>query len=350
MSTKDDFHKNNAWVTYINPFRLVVPDAEDPLKVDLEEINSNTYNHGKLCRIVASVDLLESDEYKMLICYDGALAIPRAEKYRSKEDAVNFFNRIICQLQLAGVMCEAIDQRDVVWGKLHEKRLIWPVELGESVSSHLHSKLRMRLASSIDTIILSNPQFIKVNNLLSALNQGDFVLKAIENLTPSFLARGITEIRYKNWSLALSNLWITVEQLTDHLWKSKFLSNSNNHPENDINRRIDTMKTDNRTWSTSVKQEILFQTGVIDSFVFERLYPARQARNRLVHDGKEVTEQVVRNLYLAIVKLICLSLNNPDVLVSGLDLETVRPEGKKLNIQEDFEDWKEVFSDDQTIA
>lgn len=147
MSTKDDLGKNNAWVTYINPFRLVVPDTENPLKVDLKEINSNTYNYGELCRIVATVDILESNEYKLLVCYDGALAIPRTGKYRKKEDAVNFFNKVICQLQLSGVMCEAIDQRDVVRGKLHEKRLIWPVDLGESASSHLHSKLRMRVAS-----------------------------------------------------------------------------------------------------------------------------------------------------------------------------------------------------------
>lgn len=349
MSAKDDLGKNNAWVTYINPFRLVVPDMEEPLKVDLEEINSNSYNHGELCRIVTAVDLLESEDYKLLVCYDGALAIPRTENFKKKEDAVIIFNRFVCQLQLAGVMCEAIDQRDVVWGKLHEKRLIWPVDLGESASSHLHSKLRMRVASNIDTIILSNPQHIKVNDFLSSLNQGESVLKVIDNLTPSFLARGITDIRYRNWSLALSNLWITVEQLTDYLWKSKFISDSSMHPENEINGRLKAMKQDNRTWSSSVKQEMLFQIGVFDDFVFERLYPARQARNRLVHDGKEVSEAIVKNLFMAIVKLISISLNKSDVPISNLNLLSEKALGKKLDIQENFEDWREV-SDGCPIA
>lgn len=342
MSEKDDFGKNNAWVTYINPFRLVVPDSEEPLKVDLEEINSNTYNHGELCRIVTAVGLLESESYKLLVCYDGALAIPRTDDFRKKEDAVNLFNRIICQLQLAGVMCEAIDQRDVVWGKLHEKRLIWPVNLGESASSHLHSKLRMRVASNIDSIVLSSPQYIKVNDFLSALSQGENVLKAIENLTPSFLARGITEMRYKNWSLALSNLWITVEQLTDYLWKSKFLTDSSMQPEGEINGRIKAMKQDNRTWSSSVKQEMLFQVGILDSFVFERLYPARQARNRLVHDGKEVSHIIVENLFLAIARLLSISLNKSDLSISKLIIKREEPSSKKMDIRESFEDWRDV--------
>lgn len=339
---KDDFRKNNAWVTYINPFRLVVPNSETPLKVELEEINSNTYNNGNLCRIVTTVDLPGSEDYKLLVCYDGALAIPRTEQFRKKEDAVNFFNRIICQLQLAGVMCEAIDQRDVVWGKLHEKNLIWPVELGESASSHLHSKLRMRVASNIDAIVLSNPQHIHVNDFLSSLSLGESILNTIENLTPTFLARGITEIRYKNWSLALSNLWITVEQLTDHLWVSKFITNSNMHPDSEINGRIKAMKQDNRTWSSSVKQEMLFQVGVFDSFVFERLYPARQARNRLVHDGKEVSEIIVKDLYRAIVKLICICLSKTHVPIADLILVRERAVGNALDVQENFDDWREV--------
>jgi hypothetical protein len=43
---------NHAWVAYISPFQLIVPDGEEPLKVDLNEINSNTYNYGRLCQIV----------------------------------------------------------------------------------------------------------------------------------------------------------------------------------------------------------------------------------------------------------------------------------------------------------
>jgi hypothetical protein len=39
-----------------------------------------------------------------------------------------------------------------------------------------------------------------------------------------------------------------------------------------------------------------------DSVVFERLYPARQARNRLLHDGKELSGNVVKDLYMAIVR------------------------------------------------
>lgn len=334
--------KELGWVTYINPFRIVVPDHEEPLKVDLKEINSNTYNHGKLCQIVTSVALDELSGYKMLVCYDGALVIPKIGKYRNKEEAVNLFNRIISCLILSGIFCEAIDQRDIVWGNLLDKVQIWPVDLGNSASSVFHGKLRMRIASNLDTIILSSPRSIKVEEFLSALSDGESILGEISNLTPSFFARGITEITYKNWSLALSSLWITVEQLTDHLWEKQFLKNAAKQPDNEISGRLKAMRQDNRTWSSSVKQELLYQSGVIDGYVFERLYPARQARNRLVHDGKDVDEDTVKGLFSALIILFEKSITRSSIGISQLEL----PSRDRLEITTDssdeYIDWKEV--------
>src|SRR5205085_5173085 len=119
--------------------------------------------------------------------------------------------------------------------------------------------LRMRVASSIDSIVLSDPDFISYSQFQKALNCGQVILERIRNLTPSFLIRGVTEIRYKNWSLALSNLWITIEQLTDYLWNNRFLVDHEYNPAEQIAGRAKALREDNRTWSSSVKQEILFQ-------------------------------------------------------------------------------------------
>ena len=332
------FRKNVAWVSYISPFKLIVPDNENPLEVTLDEINSNTYNHGQLCRIVGMLPIPNLLNYKLLVCYDGALAIPSVDNFRNRENAVELFNALLCQLLLGGVFCEAVDKRDIVWGLLHEKRLLWPVDLGESASSLLHSKLRMRLAGNIDSIILNNPSYIKYSDFVEAINTGSLILKKIYNLTPTYLIRGATEIKYKNWELALSSLWITIEQLTEYLWKELFIKNSDLQPKNPIPNRIKSLREDHRTWSISVKQEILFQANIISQDLFLKLYPVRQARNGLVHNGDNIEENIAISAYEVVAELIMLCSENVKLPIQNIksDQEITN---QKNNQDCEFDDW-----------
>jgi hypothetical protein len=220
--------RENCWVAYLYPFTIIVPDGEQPLAVPLEEINRNTYDHGRLCRIIGTSPVRDLTGLSLLICYDGALALPATGKYLRKEAAVNYFNYLLACLLLGGSRPEAVDTRDVVSGTLHESRLIWPVDFGNSASSLMHAKLRMRLGSSIDNIILSNPAHIYLSDFRQQLKTGEKIFVKIRNLTPTFLITGFTELKYNNWSTALSNLWICIEQLTDFLWKERIIPQQKN--------------------------------------------------------------------------------------------------------------------------
>lgn len=61
MTAENRVWSDPAWVTYITPFRLIVPDGEVPLESSLDEINGNTYNHGKLSKIVGTLPLGKQD-------------------------------------------------------------------------------------------------------------------------------------------------------------------------------------------------------------------------------------------------------------------------------------------------
>ncbi len=323
MSESDlDAQRNPCWVGYISPFTIIVPDGEIPLKLTEDEINSNSYNHGRLCRIVSMLSLPELNKLKMLICYDGAFAFPKISKYNDKGFIVDFFNRLLCKLLLGGFYCEAVDTRDIVHGHLYKKRAIWPVDLGESASSHLHSKLRMRVASLLDTIELSNPNFLYLSQFHQMLEKGDQILTALPNLTPTFLIRGVTELKYRNWSSALANLWITAEQLTDKLWNDYFLKDERFHPTKKIPKRLQSLNEDNRTWSTSVKQELLFQIGVLSSEVFSQLFGARRSRNALVHQGTAVEEPAAIDLYKSILSLLCSAANTDSLPMKTIEIRS----------------------------
>lgn len=340
----DKFKKHlqdTAWVAYLSPFRLIVPDGEEPLKVDLKDINSNTYDHGQLCRIVSKYTI-ESFSYDLLICYDGALAIPKTDRFQEKEQAVDFFNNFFCKILIGGIFCEAIDRRDVVSGRLFERRAIWPVDFGKSASTHLHSKLRMRVAGSIDSIILSNPKFIRVKDLHASLELGSRILSQIDNLTPKFLIRGITEISYKNWDLVLSNLWITVEQLIDCIWFNVFLKDDIFHTNISVDGRKSSFREDNRTWSNSVKQEILYQSKLIDEEIISKLSPARRARNKLVHEGKGVSQKVAIDLFHAVQLLISRIMHESFSLINILDVSPQNEQNQLCHNYDCFEEWKIV--------
>lgn len=323
MNTKEQkkAFRESGWVSYLSPFTIVVPDDEEPLEVDLEEINNNTYNHGILCKIVTNLPI-KNQKLDGLICYDGAIAIPMVKHLGKKENAVDYFNDIFCKLLLGGHHCEAVDRRNVVTGTLKNKGMIWPVNFGDSKSSNLHAKLRMRMASNLESIILSKPNYIKVSDFKNAIRIGTEVLSMIPNLTSTFLIRGVTEVKYRNWDLVLSNLWITVEQLIDFIWTNKYIGNNDYHPSKPIPNRLKSMKEDNRTWSASVKQEILYQRGLLSEEIIAKLYPARKARNKLVHEGKKVSEPIALGIVETVKALIEQATDNKSIPFLKLDFSS----------------------------
>lgn len=319
VKTKRKVKNVPFWVSYITPYTCIVPDGESPLKIELDEINNNTYNHGKLCEIVKTFTVKRYKEVDIHVCYDGALAISRTSTTEKREDAVKLFNEIFCCLLIGGLFIEAIDSRDVVTGSLHEIDFIWPVGFGHSASSHLHGMLRMRVASNIDSIKLLNPPHIYVSDFTKMFDTGLKVLQDIPNFSPEFLIRGITELYYRNWSTALSNLWITVEQIIDFIWNQKIINDLNFNIPTLANRK-ESMQKDNRTWASSVKQEILYQVGVLNKETYTMIYPARQARNKLIHEGMGVPEKVVHDLFKGIISLLINTVGLEENIIKRIEL------------------------------
>ena len=67
--------------------------------------------------------------------------------------------------------------------------------------------------------------------------------------------------------------------------------------------RLDSLKQDNRTWSTSVKHELLWQTKFISEDCLAALSSARKQRNNLVHEGKIPDFDVIKNLWECMFEL-----------------------------------------------
>lgn len=347
---KNDFSKNQCWIAYLHPYTFVIPDDEKPWEIELEQINNVSYNHSNLIRVVCKIQT-EENELDALVCYDGAIAIARNGKFYKKEEAINFFNRLFSKLIFNGFYVEGVDSRDIVSGRIHEGWGIFNTEFGGSASSQSHSKVRTLTASNMDTIFLASPRVLKVSSLMDSIAKGDNIFKKIPNLTPKFLNMGITEIQYKNWDLVLSNLWITSEQIIDYLWHNNFLQNKNYHPNHEIDGRKKSLKEDNRTWSMAIKQEMLFQNGIISEEILTNLFNARKVRNKLVHEGRTVDKNVALGLFDAIKELIQIVVNQKGLLDNQTFSKNELFIGKyKRNEEVKFDeslynDWKNIPSE-----
>lgn len=303
--------QDRLWITYLSPMRLITREGEK-ISFSLDEINNCTYDHSLLCRVVGHItNAFNNVTVSYIVCGDGALAINNSIMPLSPNDLLLNFNDLLCKLLIGGLYVEAISNKDLATGSLHGKNAVWPVNFGHSYNSHMHACIRMKLTNSFDAIMLdgaaSNAKTLE--ELKRTLSKGCKVIDQIKNMSTYYLITGVTELMYGNWSSAVSNLWIIAEQITDHLWINDFLADISRNPE--IPTRKQSLMQDNRTYSASVKQEILYQVRILPENVYSDIYSVRKARNKLVHEGNMVSEANAKRLYRAVNSLMQIATNQP---------------------------------------
>lgn len=306
-----------ALITYLHPFRIVCQDDSVEWNPTIEQINFSSWDYVKLHEIVGWIDVGLPSPFSMAVCFDGALALPPIPELRSTEKAVEFFNRCLGALLLGGVYCEAITLDHFETGSMLDQKYIRANGQGVSFVNQFHYTARMKMCSVIHSVELMQPNRILLSELMESSKKGYEILNLVNELNPEFLLRGVTSLARHDWGSALSNLWIIVEELTANLWKNNVLSNKVTEAE--IPGRKDQLK-DNRSWSISLKHELLFQLNIIDKTDLESSFLARKARNDLVHQGKYPNKESAFAAFGLIKKLLHLTTNKSDISLFDLNL------------------------------
>ncbi len=320
---------NPAWISFLAPYTFVLPDNSE-FSISIDQINANLYDGDKLSEAVMTLPLHAQSELSALISHDGAIAIPMSHDYPSKTKASDELNRIFCALLLGGIHTEVIGASELLNGCLHNNKSIFTFQLTS------HGRIRHMQTSPDDMIKLMYPRVISFSNLKAAYVHGSAAIKAVKNFSPFFLLHGYTAMVYQNRSDALSSLWIVIEQLTSFLWQNRFLADESLHPSNMPGRRQG-LKQDNRTWSTSVKHELLWQANVLSEDCFSKLFSARAQRNKLVHEGTVPDFSVIVGLWSGLTELL--------EVASGLSLNgmrkltTVEYQDTGLTAKVNFDEW-----------
>lgn len=212
-----------ALITYVHPFRIINSKTLDPWSASIDQVNCRTWDYVQLHEIAGGIDVGLPPPYHMLIGRDGALALPPIPELRSDQQAVEFFNRCLASLLLGGVYCEAIGLDHVEFGSIIDWKYIRS-HGGQTATNRFHNLIRMRMAPPIEAIALMEPRTLEFETLIAAARAGFCLLKLLPYVSPEFLLKGVSGIARRDWGMGLSNLWITIEQLTESLWRRDVLA------------------------------------------------------------------------------------------------------------------------------
>jgi hypothetical protein len=320
---------NPAWMVHLRPYSAVHRDASSGLNATLDQINANSYDGSKLAEVVTLLPLGNPSRISALVSYDGAIAIPQCSDFPTRVDGVRKLNEILCSLLLGGIHVEVLHEEQLVIGALQDKTSLFAYNLS------LHANLRLNWTALSDRLIyLMHPRVLMVDQMHKAFFQGQQVIQAIPNLTPFFLLSGYTAMVNRNNSDALNNLWITVEQLTEHLWIEQYeklnFASRIAIPPSDVTNAI----RNGHIWA---KHKQLFAAGIISSDCHEALNLARKERNKLAHQGVVPSSETIALLWSVFSELLeAASAIRPLGLLKQYG---VAPENWDIPENTNFDDW-----------
>ncbi|HCR4066079.1 TPA: hypothetical protein OOF51_000675 [Proteus mirabilis] len=323
---------NPAWIANLRPYSAVHRSTDTGLNFTLDQINSNSYDGSKLAEVVTLLPLGNSSGIPALVSYDGAIAIPQHSDYPSRIDGVTKLNEILCSLLLGGIHVEVLRAEDLVIGALKDKNSIF------AYTPSIHTNLRLKWAAPADRFTpLMNPRVLIVDEMHKAFEQGQNVIKSVNSFSPIFLLSGYTAMVYRNNSDALNNLWITVEQLTEHIWNEQYLKKKRNSFPDSVVKAHLRAERQKKLSHIYTKHKLLCLSGIFSNDCYNVLNHVRQKRNDLVHAGAVPDSSLIEQLWNVMPELIEITSNSEALGLRQLSGGAV--ESWDIPVRTDFSEW-----------
>ena len=302
-----------AIIAFTSPFRLVFRDEHDHWSPTTDQVNKRTYDHAKLHRISASLDIGLPHPLCLHIAFDGSLLIPKVQNFWPVEKAVSALNQVLGEILLGGIYFDAVQPTDIDQGFFYRTGYFRPFGIACSLMAQLHLTLQNKNASPLHSILLYEPHHIFARDILVARQKGAKISTAITTLRVEFLLHGISAFVSHDWASALSHLWIAIEQVISFMWQERIVANPR-RLKKPIEGRGKFLQ-DHRTWVTSACIEVFYQVGAIAEDTYRLLNAARKARNELAHEGTKPSKAAAEAALDAAFHLIA-SIHTPNDIAS----------------------------------
>lgn len=263
------------------PLKIFIKDRRDRWSPTLDQINNHTYDYLKLNRVSGFIDGNVAP-YSMLVGFDGTLALPALPEFSQPEKALKIFNRVLLEMLLGGIYTEAAAPSDIFPGILYKTGYI-RIYAQNGNAGRLHSALRDRSASTLESICLLDRKPITITELEKSVKRGRKIVSKCDPLSHEIVLAGCTHYVSGALAEALTCLWTSIEQLVSRLWRIEVEDKASG---DGVPQRSGFLK-DYRVWTTSARIELLFQKEIINTELYCSLNDARRARNNFIHRGDQ---------------------------------------------------------------
>ena len=288
-------------VSFLHPFRIVEAQNSKPWRSSVQEVNSHSWDYVALHEMIGGLDVGLPAPYHMVVCRDGGVALPPIPDLRGEQEAVVFFNKCFASLLLGGVYCEAIGADGIDFGSIIDWKYVRVHTSALSAANRFHNLIRLKQSSAYEAIALEEPRILNFDELQQALSKGKLLLESVPEMGGEIFLRGVTGYARRDWGAALANLWITIEQITSHIWKRDVIEPAK--AEAIVSGRVDQL-SDYRTWPISARHELLLQIGSLRREAFSALSFARKARNALSHEGRNPDDKAASAALTSVRELL----------------------------------------------
>jgi hypothetical protein len=208
---------------------------------------------------------------------DHLLSSHLENQLKFEQSVCDCFTQLICELSLLGEYKQPITPAYLGIGKRRDNLLITEstggapsMFLDRVFGPVIHTMDKNYFYESMNTI---SEVYDEAKKLLFTTK-----LKIVSAKLPLFIASAFSEYSQHQLEESLIDAWVACEQLINHYWKI-FINMSTNK------ERRERLK-DERTYSSSVKLEVLYSSRIFQEDLYNSLQIARKHRNNLIHDIK----------------------------------------------------------------
>ena len=278
---------NRVIGTYLYPYRLFGnPDYYDPYSAT--EIISQVNAEGTEVLITRNGGLFVHIPSDILDMKDTLVF---------QEIAADILNCIICEFAFKGIVSEPATPSHMSTGSLIDNHA-----LIIAASGGRESYLERSLAPTIRLVQgnwgMCQPCSLDIVHSIEKL-ECTSKLRQISKNIPTLVAGAYSFLSQRQIAEALNDGWVVIEQIINLLWDKHIASIIETPRKNRL--------SDSRTYTTAVRIEVLYISGVLSKHLYEALNIARQHRNDLAHRAK-ITLEMAEQCLIAmknIIEFVC---------------------------------------------
>ncbi|MCP2080844.1 UNVERIFIED_ORG: hypothetical protein J2W74_002030 [Methylorubrum zatmanii] len=273
-----------------SPLTAITLDENDKFELSLEDINSLSYDRLKLCRSTMTVDgglgVLGGDATKagVIVSFTGAMLFPLF-KGVDRAFVLSSANKVIFEMLLGGIPFDAISPDDIGFGEIYGTGYFMLTGGAEGANYNFLMSLQQVTISNYEAIKLYKLRSYTKTEIAAAIEKGTSYAKCLSEINPSLFLDGLTHLRRRQLPSALIFIWSTAEFLLSRIWQDRIIPQGTG-----ITGRKRFVESNQ--WQAAHRAEVLFQIGIIDEQIYNKLNIARSARNTLAHRGEEPGEDV----------------------------------------------------------